>query len=527
MTLLADGRLHFDNELNCSWSKDFTTEDWKTYSQYLQWVDEPREDKDKDEGPEEEVQPRVYTEEEVRQFHAEQVRLHVQRKTLLVLDLDHTLVHCTRNKDYAGNAPSFRIGHEVWFFDFRPGLVQFLQSLQAFFEIHIYTHATRPYAEHLINAICSLMPDPGQVRFRTLFTRNECLDKKRKSVSEMFPDGSMVLVVDDNKGAVWTENENLIKIPPYYHFGKKAKRSPNDQHLLILASFLKKYHAIFFEQQTCETKVILAKMREVAASICPLDLVAIANERERRKERHRDKERKKEEKVQKERDRAEKERLKRFKEQQYLSLVAAQQYAHVHPTMQLPPGEVTFSGTVNPVQGGTYPAGQAPPANLYPNPALQLHHPIPQYQFQFAQPPTFAQYNQPAHQLGTVKYVSAHPGTLQPKLRSPQDTTPVSSPTHPAPLVSLFAGSIPCPAAAVHNLEGLPTSPTGAAPPNPYPTEPQPSFSGPSTPRLVPTSTSVESNHYHPVAWAVSGAGAGAGAQPIPMTTAENSIAPS
>ena len=55
-------------------------------------------------------------------------------------------------------------------------------------------------------------------------------------------------------------------------------------------------------------------MREVAASICPLDLVAIANERERRKERHRDKERKKEEKVQKERDRAEKERMKVWKE---------------------------------------------------------------------------------------------------------------------------------------------------------------------------------------------------------------------
>ena len=51
-----------------------------------------------------------------------------------------------------------------------------------------------------------------QVRFRTLFTRNVCLDKKHKSVSEMFPDDSMVLVVDDNKGAVWTENQNLIKV---------------------------------------------------------------------------------------------------------------------------------------------------------------------------------------------------------------------------------------------------------------------------------------------------------------------------
>ena len=32
------------------------------------------------------------------QFHAELVRLHQQRRGLLVLDLDHTLVHCTRKK---------------------------------------------------------------------------------------------------------------------------------------------------------------------------------------------------------------------------------------------------------------------------------------------------------------------------------------------------------------------------------------------------------------------------------------------
>ena len=141
----------------------------------------------------------------------------------------------------------------------------------------------------------------------------------------------------------------LSQIPPYYHFGKKAKRSPNDQHLIVVSSFLKTYHHIFFEQvtisaptphahwvsfpkrrgeeggrsllawicgictcpqRTCETKHILAKMRELAAIMCPLDLVAIEKEREKRKEKHRDSERKKEEKAQKVREKAERERLR-------------------------------------------------------------------------------------------------------------------------------------------------------------------------------------------------------------------------
>uniref|UniRef100_A0A7S4FH70 protein-serine/threonine phosphatase n=1 Tax=Eutreptiella gymnastica TaxID=73025 RepID=A0A7S4FH70_9EUGL len=383
MTLLADGRLHFDNNLKASWS-DPILSDIPTYAQYLQWVDEPREDKDQE--PDEPVPPRVYTEEEVAQFHAELVRLHQQRRGLLVLDLDHTLVHCTRKKDNAGNAPSFTIGQEVWFFDFRPGLVQFLQTLSPYFEIHLYTFATRPYAEHLINAISSLMPDPNQMRFRTLFTRNECLDKKRKSISEMFPDNSMVLVVDDNKGAVWTENDNLIKIPPYYHFGKKAKRSPNDQHLIVVSSFLKTYHHIFFEQRTCETKHILAKMRELAAIMCPLDLVAIEKEREKRKEKHRDSERKKEEKAQKVREKAERERLRREKEQQQLSVViSGQQYAHVQPMQFMASGEMSHTAPCR-----VAPTVQAAPVmqlqQPYPSPPTALSPPVTLHVQSGAQP---------------------------------------------------------------------------------------------------------------------------------------------
>eukprot|EP01006_Ploeotia_vitrea_P022886 TRINITY_DN55308_c0_g1_i1.p1 TRINITY_DN55308_c0_g1~~TRINITY_DN55308_c0_g1_i1.p1 ORF type:complete len:847 (+),score=118.78 TRINITY_DN55308_c0_g1_i1:58-2541(+) len=259
-------------------------------------------------GPREEGEevapPRQYSQLEAERFAKEQARLSAERKAILVLDLDHTLAHCTRNKENAGNAPSFTIGDELWFYHFRPGLTSFIQQLQPLFEIHMYTFATRPYAEHLTNAISGMVPDPRTVRFRTLFTRNECIDKKRKSVREMFPNSRNVLVVDDNKGDVWLENEQLLRVPPFYHFGKKAKRSPNDQHLYTLLSFLKKFHSIYFDYGNCDTGHLLGKIREMSKRLCPLSVLAIQQEVETKRKKDIEKKRRKEERLRRQQQQA-------------------------------------------------------------------------------------------------------------------------------------------------------------------------------------------------------------------------------
>merc|ERR1719334_2491174 len=97
-----------------------------------------------------------------------------QRKLLLVLDIDHTILHATTNpqawqvsekmegvfdfllpKKYKklpgakgpppGVPPSLR-----YYVKIRPGFPEFLKRMKELFDIHVYTHAMRGYAE----AIC-------------------------------------------------------------------------------------------------------------------------------------------------------------------------------------------------------------------------------------------------------------------------------------------------------------------------------------------------------------------------------------
>eukprot|EP00906_Rhabdomonas_costata_P029947 RCo042300 len=289
--------LLFDNNLKSGWDAPLAGL-IPQFAHFLQWVDEPQDEEQPGEAAAAAATStgvnggpilRTYSENELREFHRDQTRLHSARKIYLVLDIDHTLLHCTRNKDNAVDAPSFTIADEEWFFHFRPGLLEFLLEMQQYFELLLYTFSTRPYAEQLANAILALVPEGRQLRFRTLLTRNECLDKCRKSLQELFPVQSMVLAIDDNKGAVWAEKDNLIKVPPYYYFGKKARGSVGDRHLASLSVLLKALHQIFFDQKTCETRAILGRLREMAAVECPLDLPAIEKEWERRRERRREK----------------------------------------------------------------------------------------------------------------------------------------------------------------------------------------------------------------------------------------------
>jgi len=271
---------NFDNTLKPGWEHAFLVDMPHLPTYFLFQETEPKDELI------EKYEPRQFSEQEILDFRREQQRLRSERKGLLVLDLDHTLVHCTRRKDKELLDPCFTVGDEVWYYYLRPGLAYFLQQMQQCFELVLYTFATRSYAEFLLSVMDSLFPPGHEVKFRAIITRNECIDKKRKSVTELFPEHSMVFVVDDNKGCVWNELDNLIRIPPFYHFGKKAKLCPFDTHLTTLSTVLKKLHHVFFEQKTCQTRIILEKLKELVAKSNPMALQKIAVKAEK-KEKHR------------------------------------------------------------------------------------------------------------------------------------------------------------------------------------------------------------------------------------------------
>lgn len=77
----------------------------------------------------------------------------------------------------------------------RPGLDAFLRELSALYDLFIYTHGTRLYAEQIAGII-----DPkGSFFQHRIVARTDTPDMVHKSLKLLFPssDDSMILVLDD------------------------------------------------------------------------------------------------------------------------------------------------------------------------------------------------------------------------------------------------------------------------------------------------------------------------------------------
>jgi len=148
-------------------------------------------------------------------------RLSLDRKLVLLVDLDQTLIHTTNDsippnlKDvyhfqlYGQQSPWYHTR-------VRPGTAAFLQKISAMYELHICTFGARLYA-HTIAAY--LDPDKKFFSHRIL-SRDECFDPRSKTanMSALFPCGdSMVCIIDDRED-VWNFAPNLVHVKPYHFF---------------------------------------------------------------------------------------------------------------------------------------------------------------------------------------------------------------------------------------------------------------------------------------------------------------------
>uniref|UniRef100_A0AAV1UI70 RNA polymerase II subunit A C-terminal domain phosphatase n=1 Tax=Peronospora matthiolae TaxID=2874970 RepID=A0AAV1UI70_9STRA len=181
--------------------------------------------------------------EEAKKFDTDNIRRQLGAKKLsLVLDLDHTLLHAVRVDDVEGKIATT---DDIHFFfisgldqqhvvKLRPGLTEFLTELSALYDLFIYTHGTRLYAEEIVKII-----DPDETYFKNrVVARTDTPDMFHKSLKLLFPscDDSMILVLDDRID-VWKDNEaNVFLIEPYHYFKCTAEinnasgRGVADQH---------------------------------------------------------------------------------------------------------------------------------------------------------------------------------------------------------------------------------------------------------------------------------------------------------
>ncbi|KAK1947742.1 RNA polymerase II subunit A C-terminal domain phosphatase [Phytophthora citrophthora] len=208
--------------------------------------------------------------EEAKKFDSDNIRRQLGAKKLsLVLDLDHTLLHAVRVDDVVGEITK---SDDIYFFfipglaqqhvvKLRPGLTEFLTELSALYDLFIYTHGTRLYAEQIVKII-----DPDETYFKNrIVARTDTPDMLHKSLKLLFPscDDSMILVLDDRID-VWKENEgNVFLIEPYHYFKCTSEinnasgrgvagmedsdaESSEDRHLAQSTVVLKHVHEAFY-----------------------------------------------------------------------------------------------------------------------------------------------------------------------------------------------------------------------------------------------------------------------------------------
>lgn len=172
-------------------------------------------------------------------------RLNKERKLILVVDLDQTVIHATvdptvgewqldpSNPNYNAvkDVKNFCLEEEpllppnwkgvkpiptkCWYYvKLRPGLETFLREVSKKYEMHIYTMATRSYAL----SIAKIIDPRGEYFGDRILSRDESGSLTHKDLKRLFPvDQSMVAIIDD-RGDVWQWEKNLIKVVPYDFF---------------------------------------------------------------------------------------------------------------------------------------------------------------------------------------------------------------------------------------------------------------------------------------------------------------------
>ncbi|XP_047031569.1 RNA polymerase II subunit A C-terminal domain phosphatase [Helicoverpa zea] len=172
-------------------------------------------------------------------------RLLKDRKLVLLVDLDQTLVHTTNDNippNLKGVLHFFLRGPACpgrWCHTrLRPRTEEFLESASKNYELHVCTFGARQYA----HAVADLL-DPEKKYFsHRILSRDECFDARTKAANlkALFPCGDNMVCIIDDREDVWRHATNLIHVRPYSFFQStgdiNAPPPPDDKPKDKLAS---------------------------------------------------------------------------------------------------------------------------------------------------------------------------------------------------------------------------------------------------------------------------------------------------
>ena len=193
------------------------------------------------------------------------------RKLVLVLDIDHTLVHtieACHTDEYSLNRSIVRhIDNGKFITVLRPGIQDLLFSFRDKYEIHLCTMGMRSYAYDIANLI-----DPGRKFITNIVTRHDYEDSKQKSLRSLMVYPRACVIIDDNTD-VWTSDsrERVYRVRPFFAFVKPPhnritennlyrfrdnfdQMKDEDEFTYIVGTLLRRVHSTFYRRTERRSK---------------------------------------------------------------------------------------------------------------------------------------------------------------------------------------------------------------------------------------------------------------------------------
>lgn len=174
--------------------------------------------------------------EAVRAEEDTKKRLLNSKKLTLIVDLDQTVIHTTCERTVAEwqadpENPNYEAVKDVqgfqladdnianvaanWYYvKMRPGLKDFFDRMSKLYEMHVYTMATRAYAQAIMKII-----DPERRYFGDrILSRDENYTDKLKNLTRLFYQNTAMVVIIDDRADVWQYSPHLVRVPVFNFF---------------------------------------------------------------------------------------------------------------------------------------------------------------------------------------------------------------------------------------------------------------------------------------------------------------------
>ncbi|XP_073973502.1 RNA polymerase II subunit A C-terminal domain phosphatase-like isoform X2 [Rhodnius prolixus] len=170
-------------------------------------------------------QLKVSQEQAQKLGHKDTERLLRDRKLVLLVDLDQTLIHTTHDNipNNLKDVHHFQLpgSPNPWYHTrLRPGTDRFLLNMSRFYELHICTFGVRPYA----HTVAAILDKDRRLFSNRILSRDEFFDPNSKlhNLQALFPCGDELVCIIDDREDVWDNSPNLIQVKPYHFFAVTA-----------------------------------------------------------------------------------------------------------------------------------------------------------------------------------------------------------------------------------------------------------------------------------------------------------------